>query len=290
MNIRFQQISIFILTLSFQSVYAQNKPIPQRVISLSPNLTELVYDIGAQDQLVGDTDFCKFPPDAKKKEKIGGWINPNFEKIVSLKPDLVLALTFDEKAIFTLKKLKIPMAIFNCDRVQNILENYNQMGRLLGHEVQAKAAQQSLMKRLDKIKQKAKGRKPLSVLFVIGRTPGTIEQVYAVGNKNFINELIEMAGGINVMADAMTDYPMVSKEELIHRDPDLIVDSILSHDLKGGELDKRNAWAQMLTLKAVQQKHVYYFLNEDFLIPGPSMVKLGEFLCGTFEKVRADHE
>jgi ABC-type Fe3+-hydroxamate transport system substrate-binding protein len=68
------------------------------------------------------------------------------------------------------------------------------------------------------------------------------------------------------------------------------VDSILSHDLKGGELDKRNAWAQMLTLKAVQQKHVYYFLNEDFLIPGPSMVKLGEFLCGTFEKVRADHE
>lgn len=290
MNIRFQQISILILILGFQSVYAQNKPIPQRVISLSPNLTELVYDIGAQDQLVGDTDFCKFPADAQKKEKIGGWINPNFEKIVSLQPDLVLALTFDEKAIFTLKKLKIPMAIFNCDRVQNILENYNQMGQLLGHEVQAKAARQSLIKRLDKIKQKAKGQKPLSVLFVIGRTPGTIEQVYAVGGKNFINELIQMAGGTNVMADAMTDYPMVSKEELIHRDPDLIVDSILSHDLKGSELDKRNAWAQMPTLKAVKQNHVYYFSNQDFLIPGPSMVKLGEFLCDTFEKVRADHE
>jgi iron complex transport system substrate-binding protein len=290
MNIRFQLISIFILILDFQRVCAQNKPIPQRIISLSPNLTELVYDIGAQDQLVGDTDFCKFPPEAQKKEKIGGWINPNFEKIVSLKPDLVMVLTFDEKAIFTLKKLKIPMAIFNCDRVQNILENYNQMGQLMGREIEAKTARLALMRRLDKIKKRAKGKKPLSVLFVIGRTPGTIEQVYAVGGKNFINELIQMAGGINVMADAMTDYPMVSKEELIHRDPDLIVDSILSHDLKGSELEKKGAWNQMPILKAVKQNHVYYFSNQDFLIPGPSMVRLGEFLCDTFEKVRTDHE
>ena len=289
MNAQFNFFFVFLGVLGFQSLYAQNV-IPQRVISLSPNLTELVYDIGAQDQLVGDTDYCKFPPGAEKKEKIGGWINPNFEKIVSLKPDLILALQFDEKAIYTLKKLKIPMAIFNCDRVQNILENYNQMGQLLGHEVQAKAAQLALMKRLNKIKQKAKGQKPLSVLFVIGRTPGTIDQVYAVGGKNFINELIQIAGGENVMADAMTDYPMVSKEELIQRNPDLIVDSILSHELKGSELEKKNAWDQMPILKAVKEKHVYYFSNQDFLIPGPSMVKLGEFLCDTFEKVRLSHE
>jgi iron complex transport system substrate-binding protein len=286
---RFQFIFIFILVVGFQSLYAQNT-IPQRVISLSPNLTELVYDIGAQDQLVGDTDYCKFPPGAEKKEKIGGWINPNFEKIVSLKPDLVLALTFDEKAIYTLKKLKIPMAIFNCDRVQNILENYDQLGRLLGRTVQAQTARQALAERLEKIKRKAKGQKPLSVLFVIGRTPGTIDQVYAVGGKNFINELIQMAGGENVMTDAMTDYPMISKEELIRRDPDLIVDSILSHELKGSESEKKNAWDQMPVLKAVKQKKVYYFSNQDFLIPGPSMVKLGEFLCDTFEKVRASHE
>jgi len=283
-------ILAFILAFGFQGLYAQNKSVPQRVISLSPNLTEMIYDMGAQDQLVGDTDYCKFPSDAQKKEKIGGWVNPNIEKMVSLKPDLIVALKFHDKAVNTLKKLKMNVVVLNCDSVEDILASYSQLGKLLGHEKQAEAARQSLVARLEKIKQRAKGKKPVAVLFVVGRTPGTVDQVYAVGGKNFINELIEMAGGVNVMVDAMTGYPLVSKEELIQRNPDLIVDSVLSHELKARKVENQSAWDQMPVLKAVQQKHVYYFLDEDFLIPGPSMVKLGEFLCDTFENVRADHE
>ena len=290
MKLKSRLILVFILTLMFQNLYAQDKPIPRRVISLSPNLTEMIYDMGAQDQLVGDTDYCKFPTDAQKKEKIGGWVNPNFEKIVSLKPDLVIALKFHDKAVNTLRKLKIPVVVLNCDSVEDILATYTQLGKLLGHEKQADASRRDLVKRLAKIKQRAKGKKPLSILFVVGRTPGTINQVYAVGGKNFINELIGMAGGVNVMADAMTGYPLVSKEELIKRNPDVIVDSVLSHEIKARKLENQNAWDQMPVLKAVKQKQVYYFLDEDFLIPGPSMVKLGEFLCDTFEKVRSSHE
>jgi iron complex transport system substrate-binding protein len=275
--------------LGFQSLYAQDAVL-QRVISLSPNLTEMIYDMGAQDQLVGDTDYCKFPPDAEKKEKIGGWVNPNFEKMVSLKPDMVIALKFHDKSVNTLRKLKIPVVVLNCDSVEDILATYTQLGKLLGHEKQAEIARKALMKRLAVIQQKAKGKKPLSVLFVVGRTPGTIDQVYGVGGKNFINELIQMAGGVNVMANAMTGYPLVSKEELIKSDPDVIVDSVLSHELKVRKVENQSAWDQMPVLKSVKEKHVYYFLDEDFLIPGPSMVKLGEFLCDTFEKVRASHE
>ena len=99
MNARFKFLFVFMGVLGFQSLCAQNPPVPQRVISLSPNLTEIVYDIDAQNQLVADTEYCKFPLDARKKEKIGGWINPNFEKIVSLKPDLVLALGFEDNAV-----------------------------------------------------------------------------------------------------------------------------------------------------------------------------------------------
>jgi iron complex transport system substrate-binding protein len=203
---------------------------------------------------------------------------------------LVVALKFHDKAVNTLKKLKINVVVLNCDSVEDILASYSQLGKLLGHEKQAEAARQSLVARLEKIKQRAKGQKLVAVLFVVGRTPGTVDQVYAVGGKNFINELIGMAGGVNVMADAMTGYPLVSKEELIQRNPDLIVDSVLSHELKARKVENHSAWDQMPVLKAVQQKHVYYFLDEDFLIPGPSMVKLGEFLCDTFEKVRAGHE
>lgn len=264
--------------------------IPQRIISLSPNLTEMIYDMGAQDQLVGDTDYCKFPADAQKKEKIGGWVNPNFEKIVSLKPDLVIALKFHDKAVNTLKKLQIPVVVLNCDSVEDILAAYTELGKMIGHEAQAKTARQALEKRLVKIKKRAKGQKPLSILFVVGRTPGTLDQIYGVGKKNFIDELIQMAGGVNVLEDTMTGYPLVSKEELIKRNPDVIVDSVLSHELKARQVETQSAWNQMPILKAVKNKQVYYFLDEDFLIPGPSMVKLGEFLCDTFDKVRADHE
>ncbi|HTA76136.1 MAG TPA: cobalamin-binding protein [bacterium] len=288
MKFRWLIWALLFIALGFTRVFSQTPP--QRVISLSPNLTEMIYDMGAQDQLVGDTDYCKFPEAAQKKEKIGGWVNPNFEKIVSLKPDLVVALKFHDKAVKTLKKLKINVVVLNCDSVKDILATYTQLGKLLGHEKQAEASRKGLVKRLAAIKEKAKGKKILSVLFVVGRTPGTIDQVYGVGAKNFINELIEMAGGQNVMADAMTGYPLVSKEQLIQRNPDVIVDSVLSHEMRARKMENKSAWDQMPVLQAVKQKHVYYFLDEDFLIPGPSMVKLGEFLCDTFEKVRADHE
>jgi len=261
---------------------------PRRIISLSPNLTEVIYDIGAQDLLVGDTDFCKFPPEARKKEKIGGWINPNFEKIVSLKPDLVLTLKFHVKIIATLKKLKIPVLVVDCDTVDEILGSYDHLGRVLGCEKRAKTAQKALKKRLMKIQEKVKGKKPVSVLFVIGRTPGTLEQIYGVGKKNFVNELIHLAGGINVMEDAMTDYPLVSKEQLIQRDPDVIVDSARSHGISNHELNEKvDLWKRMPVLKAVQKDQVCYFKNEDFLIPGPTMVNLAEYLCDIFEKVRS---
>jgi iron complex transport system substrate-binding protein len=279
---------VLFLILGLTRVFSQT--VPQRVISLSPNLTEMIYDLGAQDRLVGDTDFCKFPPEAEKKEKIGGWVNPNFEKIVSLKPDLVVALKFHDKAVNTLKKLNIPVIIYNCDSVEDILETYTQLGEKLGCEAKAKTARQALEKRLAKVKLKGKGQKPLSVLFVVGRTPGTLNQIYGVGPQTFVDELIQMAGGVNVLHDSKTGYPLVSKEELIQRNPDVIIDSVLSHEMKARKLEKSSTWDQMPVLQAVTKHHVYYFLDQDFLIPGPSMVKLGEFLSDTFEKVRADHE
>jgi iron complex transport system substrate-binding protein len=288
MKIRWLIWLVVFLIFGLTRVFSQT--VPQRIISLSPNLTEMIYDLGAQDRLVGDTDYCQFPAEAKKKEKIGGWINPNFEKIVSLKPDLVVALKFHDKAVNTLKKLNIPVVVFNCDSVKDILETYTQLGKLLGREKRAKTAQQELEKRLEAVKQKGKGKKPLSVLFVVGRTPGTLNQIYAVGPQTFVDELIQMAGGVNVLHDAKTGYPLVSKEELIQRNPDVIIDSVLSHEVEVRKAEKESTWDQMPVLQAVKNQHVYYFLDQDFLIPGPSMVKLGEFLSDTFEKIRASHE
>lgn len=260
--------------------------LPQRIISLSPNLTEILYDLGVQDRLVGDTDFCDFPPAAKKKERVGGWIDPNFEKIISLKPDLVLVLPFHDKAILTLKKLHVPVLVVPDDSIQQVLNSYTQLGKALGCEKRAQAARRALEKKLAHIQARARGQRPLSVLFVVGRTPGTLEQMYGVGTHNFMDELIHMAGGVNVLSEAKETYPLISKESLLRKDPEVIIESEIANESSLSPEQNLKAWDQMPGLRAVRDKHLYYFRDPSFVIPGPGMVGLGEFLCDSFQKAR----
>ncbi len=283
--------SAFFLTLFFtgQNLFAQplSMPIPKRVISMAPNLTQIVYDIGAENLLVGVTDFCKFPPAARSKARIGGWINPNYEKILSLKPDLVLALKFHGKAVDNLRELKVPVLVLDCMTVQDVLDAYDILGSKLGREKEAQLAKAKLAKRLDKVKTEAKKRKPVPVLFVIDRTPGALEQIYGVGPNNFVDELIRWAGGVNILADAKEPYPLVSKEQLIKRDPEVIVNALAEAHLKSdGIVGEAAVWDAMPGLRAVKNHQVYCFDNEDYLIPGPTMANLAEYLSKIFEAAR----
>lgn len=261
---------------------------PQRVISMAPNLTEIVYDIGAQDLLVGDTDFCKFPPEAQKKEKIGGWYNPNYEKILSLKPDLVLSLKFTGKSVENLQKLKVPVLVEDCQTVEDVLAAYDDLGKALGREAQAKKAKARLEARLNKIRATPSQGRPVSILFVVDRTPGALDQIYGAGPKNFVDSMIRWTGGANILWDAREPYPLVSKEQLLKRDPDVIVNALPpAHGRSDEALKETAVWSAMPALKAVKNHQVYCFDKAEYLIPGPSMVGLGEFLSDIFQKVRS---
>lgn len=254
---------------------------------MAPNLTQIVYDIGAQDLLVGVTDFCKFPPAARSKEKVGGWINPNYEKIVSLKPDLVLALKFHGKAVDNLKTLKLPVLVLDCQTIEDVLDAYKVLGKKLGREKDAKVAQERLRKRLEGVRKKAAGRRPVSVLFVVDRNPGSLEQIYGVGPKNFVDELISWAGGKNILSDSPVVYPLVSKEQMIKRDPEVIINALAEAHLKAGGVEgETKVWDAMPVLQAVKEHRVYCFTNEDYLIPGPTMANLAEYLSKIFEQAR----
>jgi iron complex transport system substrate-binding protein len=254
---------------------------------MAPNLTQIVYDIGAQDELVGVTDFCKFPPEARKKEKIGGWINPNYEKIISLKPDLVLALQFHGQAVDNLKKLKVPLLVLDCQTVQDILDAYDVLGKRLGHELEARRGKAAIERRLAKAVNRGKKHKPVQVLFVIGHSPGTLDQLYGVGPRNFVDELVTLMGGVNILADAKEPYPLVSKEQLIKRDPEVIIDSIPSSEMNPEQLkEEKESWKKFPQLKAVRENHVFTLTQDEFLIPGPTMVGLAEYLSGIFGEVR----
>ena len=253
---------------------------------MAPNLTEMIYDIGAEEQLVGVTDFCKFPMAANSKEKVGGWINPNYEKILSLKPDLVVSLQFHGQAVDTLKKLKVPVLVVDCQTVQDILNAYEVLGKKLGHELDARRGKAAIERRLAKAKSRAKKHKPVDVLFVIGHSPGTLDQLYGVGPKNFVDELVTLVGGVNILADAKEPYPLISKEQLIKRDPEVIIDSIPSDEMSPKQAQAaKESWKKFSQLKAVRKNHVFILTRDEFLIPGPTMAGLAEYLSKIFSQV-----
>ncbi len=276
----------FLLALGHSPLFAQDGgPYPHRIISMAPNLTQIVYDIGAQDLLVADTDFCKFPPAARAKPKVGGWINPNYEKILSLKPDLVLTLRFNGQTADTLKRLKVPVLIQDCMTVEDVLNAYDILGKRLGRAAQAKVAKERLRKRLERVRERAKTFSPIPVLFVVDRTPGALDQIYGVGSKNFVDELIRWCGGKNILSDSPVPYPLVSKEELLKRDPEVIVNALAEAHLHPGGIESEvRVWDKFPSLRAVRHQRVYCFDNEDYLIPGPTMANLAEYLSGIFER------
>ncbi len=259
----------------------------QRIISMAPNLTEILYDIGAEGRLVGVTDYCKFPPEARFKPKIGGWINPNYEMILSLKPDLILGLKFHGQTVDHLRALHLPVLVVDCQKVQDVLNAYHVLGKALGREKEADRARVRLERKLARAQKKSLGHKPVSVLFIIGRNPGTLDQLYAAGAGTFVDEMITQAGGRNILSDAKGAYPMVSKEQLLKRDPDVIIDSIPTSESNPGQLEaEKESWNKFPSLEAVRKGRVYILTRDDYLIPGPSLAGLAEYLAGLFNHVR----
>lgn len=276
---------LFVLTIPLAAGSEASKP--RRVVSMAPNLTQILFDIGAGDLLVGVTDFCKYPKEARSKEKVGGWINPNFERILALDPDLVVTLEFGGKSAETLRRLKVSVLVQDCMTVEDVLSAYDVLGKALGREKQAGRAKARLAKRLEKVRLKAKEFEPVSLLFVVDRTPGALDQIYGVGPKNFVDDLIAWCGGRNILSDAPIPYPLVSKEQLLKRDPEVIVNALAeAHIRPEGVQGEVKVWEGMPSLRAVREKRVFAFTNEDYLIPGPTMANLAEYLSGIFEQIR----
>lgn len=265
---------------------APTTAVPHRIISLSPNFTEIIYDIGAQDQLVGVTNFCKFPPEAQKKEKIGGWVDPNIEKIISLKPDLILVPKFTSDGGMKFKKLRLPVMILNWATVEDVMGLYDIIGKKLGHEKEAQKAKVRLQEKLNQLKGNKPNEPPLSVLFIVDHTPGTLQQLYGVGSHNFVDELIQWTGGKNVLEDSPVEYPLVSKEQIVSRDPDVIITVLPPQTKPGEEKADVDSWKQLPSLKAVREGHIYSFKGDDLMVPGPTMLHLAQLLSDAYRKAR----
>jgi iron complex transport system substrate-binding protein len=249
---------------------------PQRIVSTAPSITELLYALGLGNRVVGVTRFCRYPPEAQLKPKIGDYTDPNVEAIAALTPDLVIVQTNPVHLADRLGRLKLRVLEIDQENIAAIYKSTREVGAATGAEQAAAQLNDSIREGLEKIRVRVKGLPRVRMMFVIGRSPNRLDGLVVAGRASYLNEAIEIAGGENVFRDAVAAYPAVSLEEVMARNPEAIVDMGDMSDTVGvTEEHKRGVialWDRVPNLAAVKQHQVFAVASDIFVVPGPRVI------------------
>lgn len=226
--------------------------VPQRIVSLAPGITEMLYGLGLDDQIVGVTTFCDWPVAARKKPRIGGFSNPSIEKIVSLKPDLIIATADGNRkdTVQQMEKLGFPVFVINPSSIRGFLGSILNIGKITNRGKEAEKLVARLQKKLNNITRQVRHKKKPRVFFQLGMEP-----VFTVGKGTLINEMIERAGGMNVAGLDSANYPRYSAEGIIGVSPEIIIFAPMVND-KNFVAVKR-FWGKFKEIPAVKLNKIY---------------------------------
>jgi len=249
---------------------------PERIVSTAPSITELLYALGLGNRVVGVTRFCRYPPEAQLKPKIGDYTSPNLEAIAALRPDLVIIQTNPVHLADRLSKLKLHVLEVDQENIAAIYKSIHDVGAATGAEHAATQLSDSILDGLGRIRTRVAPLPRVRMMFVIGRSPNRLDGLVVAGHASYLNEVIEVAGGENVFRDAVAGYPEVSLEEVMARNPEVIVDMGDMSDTVGvTEEHKRNVialWNRIPNLAAVKQRRVFAVASDIFVVPGPRVI------------------
>ena len=248
--------------------------VAKRIVATAPNVVESLYAIGAGERVVGVGDFCTWPPQVATKPRVGGDFNPNFERILALEPDLVVLQGRSENMAAFCRKFGIRLLRVEMLDLESIYRGLLQLGAAVGREAEADRLAARLRLGLARLSLQVAGRPRPKVLIVLGHRAGSLRVVSSAGGETFLSELIEVAGGWNVLADVAEPYPQVSKETLLRRQPEVILEFHPGRKLTAAEREALLAdWRSMPSLPAVRDGRIH-FLTEDYvLLPGPRVVE-----------------
>jgi iron complex transport system substrate-binding protein len=252
---------VLTLLLTYCAIAAD---IPRRIVSLSPDLTEMLYGVGAFNRVVGVSNYETYPPDAAKLPRLGQLHNPNFETLTAMRPDLVVINNAQAPFLEdTLKQLGLRVLKTSNRSVQEIYAAMIAIGHATGNASEAAGLVAATREGLDRVARKTAGFPKPRVALIVNRTPGTLRDLSTATEGSFLAELVEIAGGHIVVPPAKSGYGRLAKEDLLAIDPDIILDFI--HAPKSGLAgDPMEAWREMPELKAVRG-HRIHGVNQDFV-------------------------
>jgi len=240
---------------------------PRRIISLAPNVTEILFSLGLDASVIGVTSYCDFPEAAKTKEKVGDTQHPNLERIISLKPDLVVVSTSSQLENLTrrLDQLAIPVYVTNPRTVREVAVSIRTLGEVTGTASRATEIAGGMESRIGAIEHRVNNLPRPSVFYVLQTSP-----LITAGRNTFINDLINMAGGRSISGDETAEYPQFSRETVVARAPEIIV-APSSHGSEWvKESDLRRDFA---TTQAIRSNRIVWIDPDLVDRPGPRIVE-----------------
>jgi len=265
---------VFVFALLFAT--AAQAEDTTRIVSLLPSFTEIAYELGAGDQVVGVSDYCRYPAEARTKPRVGGFLNPSLERILVLKPTVVVLSSSQTDLGEKLRQLNIDVRLFPTDTLQDVFALTLRAGELVGKPTAARVQIKRWQECLDAVRCQVSRTTAPRVLIVVSRQPGSLNDLYVATSQSYIGELIAAAGGRNAIASATRAYTRVSKEELLAANPEVIIDFSLG-ELANNDAAARQhmaAWKQLPTIQAVREKHVHAIADQHATIPGPYLCTL----------------
>jgi iron complex transport system substrate-binding protein len=245
----------------------------QRIVSLAPSITETLFTLGLDSTVIGVTDFCDYPPRARQRAHVGGMLNPALEKIVSLRPDLVLMSgSGNVQTDFTkLSKLGLTVFVTYPKTLDGIFKSILDIGALVGRPATADSLVRALRSREANIQHQAHQHKVRSVLFLVSVRP-----LISVGPGTFIAEMIRQCNATNISENAPIAYPMLSREEILSGDPDCIV---VTSDAVKDRSEVMDAFSEWQHLRAITDSAVTLVDADLVTRPGPRIVEGLAALC-----------
>ena len=274
--------AIFVAALGL--VLAQT-PRPQRIISIVPSVTQILFAIGAESQLVGIGSFDKLPDDyerAGELARVGGLLDPDMERIFTLRPDLVVLYESHVDQRQQLERAGIPVLGYEHAGLADISQTVRRLGVLTGRTVQAETIADRMDAGLASIRARVDDLPKPRTLLVFSREPLALRNIYASGGIGFLHDMLDAAGGENVFADIKSEnVAQVSSEAILAAAPDVIIEIRYAAEVLPEEIvdDERDVWRRLSTLPAVRSGRIHFVTGSRFVVPGPGVTAATEELA-----------
>jgi iron complex transport system substrate-binding protein len=264
-----QLLPSFLAFLSLCLAASATTP-PGRALSQVPSITEILYALGQQDRIVGVSKFCRFPPEAEQKPKIGGLHDADIEKILTLQPDWAALFLGQDKVGNLLTERGCKIYYCQVETISEMYASIREVGEDFGVDDRAAALVDSISSEIADVRRRLSDLPRKKVLYVVGREPGSLKQLYGAGKHTFLAEMIEAAGGDNCVEPGLGKYPVLSREAVIVANPEVILDGGAGKEEIGSQTIPPE-WAALASIRAVKEGNIHMIDDPHLTIPGPSI-------------------